>query len=61
MYVTCQLRTGIKGIRLSNIQNMLKLMLNIWWNFKFTFVVGVVLRATKKVITTNYVVYKFDI
>lgn len=40
---------------------MLKLMLNIRWNFKFTFVVGVVLRATKKVITTNYDVYKFDI
>lgn len=29
-------------------------MLNIWWNFKFTFVVGVVLRTTKKVITTDY-------
>lgn len=39
---------------------MLKLMLNIWWNFKFTFVVGVVLRGTKKVIKTNYDVYKFD-
>lgn len=39
---------------------MLKLMLNIWWDFKFTFVVGVVLRATKKVIKTNYDVYKFD-